>query len=105
MYIPSQRLHEPPGTATGRAIRTQARGARRALSTRQAAALYVIGILVEALGLGLIASYGWFVAGTAIAAAGVCLATAGNRAWPAPEGSATATRGISGYLAARIPRI
>jgi hypothetical protein len=62
--------------------------------------LYVIGILVETLGLALIAAYGWIAVGAVIAAAGLRIAIAGNRAWPVPEESVTVTQRMLGHLTA-----
>jgi hypothetical protein len=98
MYIPTQSLNDPIGS--GVTHRTPGPG-RRALSARQGIALYVIGIFAETLGLALIAAYGWFAVGTLLAAAGVWIATAGNRAWPGSEESVSVIQQMLGFLKAR----
>jgi hypothetical protein len=98
MYISTHRVHDLISEKAHRSHTPRARAGRGALSTRQAVALYVLGILVETFGLAVIAAYGWFALGTAVALAGVWIATTGNRAWPSPETSANVIQRISGYL-------
>jgi hypothetical protein len=74
----------------------------RVRSPRQAVALYVSGIFVETLGLAVIAAYGWWVAGTVMAVAGVWIGAVGNRAWPVTESRVTVAQQLLGYL--RAPR-
>jgi hypothetical protein len=99
MYISTPRVHDLLSEKAHRAHTPRARAGRRTLSARAAVALYVLGIFVETFGLAVIAAYGWFALGTAVALAGVWIATTGNRAWPSPESSTNVIQRISGYLA------
>jgi hypothetical protein len=102
MYIPTQSLNDPIASGvTHRSPVAGGRAAKRGLTARQGIALYVIGVFAETLGLALIAAYGWFAVGAPLAAAGVWIATAGNRAWPDSEESVTVTQQMLGYLTAR----
>ena len=98
MYVTRHHLCDPSARVSGPSItRVAAR-----TSAAHGRALYLIGIFVETLGLGLIAAYGWFVAGVVLAGAGVWIATIGNRAWPAPDHSATPFGQVTRYLESRV---
>jgi hypothetical protein len=65
----------------------RARTARRVafdLTDTQAIAVYFAGIVIEALGVALIAAFGLVLAGGAIAAVGIAIALIGERNWSVP---------------------
>jgi hypothetical protein len=50
-----------------------------------AIAIYFVGVLIEAFGLGLIAAYGLVLVGGVIFICGLAIANFGNERWPAPS--------------------
>jgi hypothetical protein len=95
MYMTTDGLLRMIGASE--AIDSRPPAATRLSTTKQAIALYVLGIFVETLGLGLIAAYGWYVAGSLIAVAGFALATIGNRRWPEPDQPVSLLTHMPGY--------
>lgn len=75
--------YDPTTRVSGVSRQTSNRAERKEFSLALATALYFAGVLVETLGLGLIAAYGWLLAGGAIAFCGLLVATIGNNRWPA----------------------
>jgi hypothetical protein len=55
---------------------------REEIPTPLAAAVFFAGAMVEALGIALIAEYGWMLLGSLIAVVGFTLGTFANRRWP-----------------------
>jgi hypothetical protein len=102
MHSTTRHLRGTVKTTRRRAHRDAERATElRTASTAQAITLYVVGILVETLGIALIAAYGWIFAGAAIAVVGLSMAITGNRQWPAPQHSVSIVAGTANYLAVR----
>jgi hypothetical protein len=72
------------------ARRAADRAARTSISPATAIGCYCAGVLIETLGLALIAAYGALFIGSVLVAGGIALATFGNRRWPGPEGVSVA---------------
>ena len=47
-------------------------------------AIYFLGVIVESVGLGIVAAYGLLALGGAIWICGLAIGLLGNRLWPAP---------------------
>jgi hypothetical protein len=69
------------------------------MSPAAAIACYCAGMLIETLGLALIAAYGLVLTGGPLIVGGIVLGTFGNRLWPAPERT-PATNYLKDYLRA-----
>lgn len=67
------------------AVPASERAARTGISSAAAVACYCAGILIETLGLGLIAAYGMVLAGGLLAVCGFVLGTFENSRWPARQ--------------------
>jgi hypothetical protein len=65
------------------AVRLADHVTRERVSPAPGIAVYFLGVIVESLGLGLIAAAGWWVLGGAIFICGLAIGTLGNRLWPA----------------------
>lgn len=66
--------------------RAAERARRTSISPAAAVTCYCAGMLIETLGLAVVAAYGWLFIGGLLVVSGIALATFGNRRWPAPAG-------------------
>ncbi len=82
MYRAIAGLHQPAPTGIERQIVGPI--TREWFSRTWPIALYFTGAMVAALGLGLVAAYGWVLVGGPIAVCGLAAGTIGNRRWPDP---------------------
>jgi hypothetical protein len=64
----------------------------RPVPTALAPAIFFAGVMVETLGIALVAAFAWLLAGGAIATCGLAIAMFADRRWPSPgDGVSNAT--------------
>jgi hypothetical protein len=85
---------------TSAAKRAAERAARMPISQAAAVSCFCAGMLIETVGLALVAAYGWLFIGGLLVVGGIALATFGNRRWPEPEGVVSLTDYLKNYVRA-----
>jgi hypothetical protein len=98
MYIAAGQFIEQPSTTARIHGRRGRRSASKVVSPAAATALYFAGALIEALGIALVAAYGWIFAGGAIAVCGLLVGTIGNRHWPAHDKGLPSIAALKAYV-------
>jgi hypothetical protein len=78
--------------------RAAERAARISISPAAAVSCYCAGMLIETVGVALVAAYGWLFIGALLVVGGIALATFGNRRWPEPEGVVSLTDYLKTYV-------
>jgi hypothetical protein len=96
MYATFGRRYDLTSVVSGASRRPGKRASSSELSPASAIALLFAGVMVETLGLALIAAYGWVLAGGAIAICGLVVGVVADRRWP--EQGLTSLSVLESYL-------